>query len=74
MMSIDAMDVGQRGDPLYTRDCLTDGQRGESLALITALVVQQNEKQKKLSEKRSHGIIHQQGKKSIMLLGKGVVA
>ena len=41
------MDVGQRGDPLYTRDCLTDGQKVESLVLITAHAALQNGTQKK---------------------------
>lgn len=52
---------------LQEQACQMDGREVED---IYALVVQQNKKRKKLSEKRSHGIIHQQGKKSIT----GVVA
>lgn len=60
----------QRDVLLQEQACQMDGRKVQYGEVIYALVVQQNEKRKKLSEKRSHGIIHQQGKKSI----KDVVA
>lgn len=53
MMSIDAMDVGQRGDPLYTRDYPMAGLK-EFLAIrIIALAARPNEMPKRRSRKQN---------------------